>query len=327
MLKDHFGRIHDYLRISLTDKCNLRCTYCNPVDLPKGYFAGSPRMTADEIDKIVSVFVQEGVKKIRLTGGEPLVRKDAKEIIERLSKYPVELAITTNGVFVHEFIDSFKKTGIRSVNVSLDSLKRERNFSITGRDEFDRVTQNINLLLKNDFHVKVNMVVMKNVNDDEIPDFVEWTKQEPLHVRFIEFMPFDGNNWKNHKVVTHQEILNSISERFTFSNLPGEKNDTAKKYFIPGHQGTFAIISSMSLPFCSGCNRMRLTTDGKMKNCLFSRNETDILSALRQGNDITGLIKQCLSGKEEYRGGQFNPVYEQTDPSKIMNRRMIKIGG
>ena len=293
--KINFGRIHDYLRISLTDKCNLRCTYCNPVDLPKGYFAGAPRMSADEIDKIVSVFVQEGVKKIRLTGGEPLVRKDAKEIIERLSKYPVELAITTNGVFVHEFIETFKKAGIHSVNVSLDSLNKERNFSITGRDEFDRVTQNINLLLKNDFHVKVNMVVMKNVNEDEIPDFVEWTKHQPVHVRFIEFMPFAGNQWTNEKVFTYREILELISSRYAFISLPNGRNDTAKKYFVPAHKGTFAIISTMSQPFCSGCNRMRLTTDGKMKNCLFSKNEVDILGALRNGQDILPLIKHCCS--------------------------------
>ncbi|HWR32817.1 MAG TPA: GTP 3',8-cyclase MoaA, partial [Chitinophagaceae bacterium] len=327
MLKDNFGRIHDYLRISLTDKCNLRCTYCNPVDLPKGFFDGCTRMSSDEIESIAAIFVREGVKKIRLTGGEPLVRKDAREIIERLSKYPVELAITTNGVFVHEFIETFKKAGIRSVNVSLDSLKREVNLGITGRDEFERVKQNINLLLQHNFHVKVNVVVIRNVNDTEVADFAAWTKNQPLHVRFIEFMPFDGNAWENRKVVTQQEILDAIAERFTFTKLTGEKNDTAKKYYIPGHKGTFAIISSMSLPFCSGCNRMRLTTDGKMKNCLFSRNETDILTALRRGDDITALIKECLAGKEEFRGGQFSAIYEQTDASKINNRTMIKIGG
>ena len=327
MLKDNFGRIHDYLRISLTDKCNLRCTYCNPVDLPIGYFAGATRMSADEIDKIVAVFVQEGVKKIRLTGGEPLVRKDAKEIIERLSKYPVELAITTNGVFVHEFIETFQKAGLHSVNVSLDSLDKQRNFSISGRDEFERVIQNIHLLLTKNFHVKVNMVVMKNVNHDEIPDFVEWTRHQPVHVRFIEFMPFAGNQWTNEKVFTYREMLELISSRYSFSHLPNDKNDTAKKYFVPSHKGTFAIISSMSQPFCSGCNRMRLTTDGKMKNCLFSRNEIDILKCLRSGHDILPLIRQCLLEKEEALGGQFTTVYEDMDASKINNRSMINIGG
>lgn len=327
MLQDNFGRVHDYLRISLTDKCNLRCTYCCPVDLPKGYFAGSKKMSADEIDKIVSVFVKEGVKKIRLTGGEPLIRKDAREIIERLSNYPVELAITTNGVFVNDFIDTFKQAGVRSVNVSLDTLKREKNLAISQRDEFDRVSKNIDLLLRNDFHVKVNVVVMKNVNHDEILDFVAWTKNEPVHVRFIEFMPFAGNQWSNEKVFSHREILELIASKYEFIKLLNEKNDTAKKYFVPKHQGIFAIISTMSEPFCSGCNRMRLTTDGKMKNCLFSKGEADILGALRNGKDILPLIKNCIGDKEEALGGQFSPANEITDASKINNRSMINIGG
>ncbi len=327
MLKDSFGRVHDYLRISLTDKCNLRCSYCFPVDMPKVQPAGSSKMTADEIDKITSVFVNQGVRKIRLTGGEPLIRKDAKEIIERLAKYPVELVITTNGVYVHEFIETFKQAGIHSVNVSLDSLKKEKNFSISQRDEFDRVTENINLLLKNDFHVKVNVVVMKNVNHNEILDFVEWTKRELIHVRFIEFMPFAGNQWSNEKVFSHKEILEVISTKYDFIKLLNEKNDTAKKYFVPNHLGTFAIISTMSEPFCSGCNRMRLTTDGKMKNCLFSNGEIDILGALRNGEDILPLIIKCVGDKKKALGGQFEQGKEITDPLKISNRSMINIGG
>lgn len=327
MLKDKFNRLHDYLRISLTDKCNLRCTYCNPVDLPKGYFTNSNKMSSDEIDAIARVFVQQGVKKIRLTGGEPLVRKDAREIIQRLSKYPIELAITTNGVFVHEFIETFQDAGIRAVNVSLDSLKKDRNFSITQRDEFDRVKQNIDLLLENNFHVKVNSVVIKDVNDDEILDFVDWTKDQPIHVRFIEFMPFAGNQWDNKKVFSHGDMLDLIASKYEFTKLSNEKNDTAKKYFIEGHKGTFAVISTMSQPFCGGCNRMRLTTDGKMKNCLFSKSEVDILGALRSGQDIVPLIKHCVWDKEEALGGQFTSAYEDIDSSKLSNRSMINIGG
>ena len=327
MLADKFNRVHDYLRISLTDKCNLRCSYCNPVDMPKGYFAGLPRMTAEEIDQIVSVFVIEGVKKIRLTGGEPLVRKDAREIIGRLSKYPVELAISTNGVFIHEYLDTFKQAGIKSVNVSLDSLNREIFFFITKRDEFNRIMDNIHLLLLHDFHVKINVVVMKNINDNELIDFIEWTRDFPLHVRFIEFMPFAGNQWSREKVFSYHEILKLISLNFDFLKLPDEKHDTAKKYFVPNHKGTFAIISTMSEPFCNGCNRMRLTTDGKMKSCLFSKSEVDILGALRNGLDIVPLIKQCVSDKEEFLGGQFTSVSENVDASKINNRSMINIGG
>lgn len=327
ILVDKFNRIHDYLRISVTDKCNLRCTYCNPVDLPKGYFAGHKRMTVDEIETIASVFVKQGIKKIRITGGEPLVRKDAKEIIERLSRFPVELAITTNGVFVHEFIEVFQSAGIKSVNVSLDSLEKDSFFRITGRDEFERVTQNIQLLLDNNFHVKVNMVVMKGINDYEISDFVEWTKHKPLHIRFIEFMPFAGNAWSEKKIFPLKEILKLLSSKFDFNKLPDDVHDTAKKYKVKEYQGTFAIISTMTSPFCNGCNRLRLTTDGKMKNCLFSQSETDILSALRAGEDILPLIHQCVWQKEKTLGGQFTPSVENIDAASIQNRSMIDIGG
>lgn len=327
MLTDQFNRTHDYLRISLTDKCNLRCSYCNPVDLPKGYFKGLPRMTAEEIDQIASVFVKEGVKKIRLTGGEPLVRKDAQEIIECLSKYPVELAISTNGVLIDKYIDIFQRAGIRSVNVSLDSLTREKFFTITKRDEFNLITSNIQLLLHHGFHVKINVVVMKGINDNELNDFVAWTKDYPLHVRFIEFMPFAGNEWSKEKVFPYREMLDQISTQYNFQKLYDSKHDTDKKYFVPGHQGSFAVISTMSQPFCSGCNRMRLTTDGKMKNCLFSKSEVDILGALRSGQDIVSLIKQCVWDKEEKLGGQIKNINENLDTTKINNRSMIHIGG
>lgn len=327
MLTDQFNRIHDYLRISLTDKCNLRCRYCNPIDLPKGYFSHFNKMLPEEIEAIVAVFVQQGIKKIRLTGGEPLVRKDAKEIVQRLAKYPIELAITTNGVFVHEYIETFQQAGIRSINVSLDSLKSSRNQVITGRDEFERVRQNIDLLLKNNFHVKINTVIMRGMNENETIDFVAWTKDEPVHVRFIEFMPFAGNHWCREKVFSYEEMLGLIASKFDFIKLPDEKHDTAMKYKVPGYKGTFAIISTMSRPFCSGCNRLRLTTDGKMKNCLFSKTEVDILSALRNGEDIVSLIKKCVWEKEEALGGQMNCNDGIPDVSKIKNRSMIQIGG
>lgn len=322
MLTDKFHRNHTYLRISLTDKCNLRCTYCNPVDLPKGYFSKANKMTADEIDTIAGVFVKLGINKIRLTGGEPLVRKDAKEIIQRLSKYPVELAITTNGVFVHELMDTFREAGIKSVNVSLDSLDSKRNQLITGRDEFGRVTENISLLLENHFHVKINTVVMRDVNTNELCDFVALTKEYPVEVRFIEFMPFAGNHWSREKVFSYKEMLTVIGSEYNYIPLRNEKHDTAVKYQVPGHVGTFAIISTMSRPFCSGCNRLRLTTDGKMKNCLFSKGEADILGALRSGMDIVPIIKQCVWEKEEALGGQVNMNGEN-----IRNRSMIHIGG
>ncbi len=327
MLTDNFNRVHDYLRISLTDKCNLRCTYCNPNDLEKGFFANKPRMTADEIDRIVSVFAGAGIKKIRLTGGEPLIRKDAKEIIQRLSKYPVELAITTNGVFIDEFIETFKEAGLRTVNVSLDSLQKEKYFSITQRDVFERVMKNIHLLLANDFHVKVNVVMIRGVNDNEILDFLNWTKELPVHVRFIEFMPFIGNKWNSEKVVTHQQILDIIASKYNFIKLLNEKNDTQKKYFVPDHKGSFAVISTMSDPFCSGCNRMRLTADGKMYNCLFAKTETDLLTSLRQEKNIKPLIEECVKGKFLMLGGNNEEENWGNQTCESHERSMISIGG
>lgn len=327
MLIDRYNRVHDYLRVSITDKCNLRCSYCNPVDLPKGYFAGRTRMSAAEIFDIVSVFVSLGVKKVRLTGGEPLVRKDARDIIEQLSRLPIELAITTNGVYLHEFIDVFTDCGLRSVNVSLDSLNEGSFKAITQRNEHKRVMDNIQLLLSRDFHVKVNMVVIKDVNHHEIPAFVEWTKAVPLHVRFIEFMPFSGNEWSSSKVFSHENMMELLSATHSYIKLDDEVHDTTKKYAVPGYCGTFAVISSMTQPFCSGCNRLRLTSDGKMKNCLFSKQEADILGSLRNGEDILPIIQHCVYAKEQMLGGQIAPRLSDVNTEALTNRSMISIGG
>jgi cyclic pyranopterin phosphate synthase len=284
-------------------------------------------MQAHEIEVIAKEFVNRGVTKIRLTGGEPLVRKDAAEIIQSLSKLPVELTLTTNGSRVHEFIDLFKSTGIKSVNVSLDTLNKEKFQSITQRKTFDRVKDNIQLLIDQGFHVKVNAVIMRGMNEDEIPQFIEWTKDQPLHMRFIEFMPFQGNRWEDTKVYTYQEILNTVASNYDFIKLNDARHETAKKFKVIGHQGTFAIISTMSAPFCHDCNRLRLTADGKMKNCLFSKGETNILEALRQGKNLTPFIEQCLSEKKESLGGQFTTEYENLDATSLDNRSMINIGG
>ena len=331
MLKDSFGRIHDYLRISLIDKCNFRCLYCLPhSSLNKNGFQAMPGnklMSADEIFALASAFVSLGVNKIRLTGGEPLLRKDADEIIRRLSSLPVTLTLTTNGSNIHEFIDTFNDAGIKSVNVSLDSLNAETFFSLTGRNDFNKVFSNIDLLLKNNFHIKVNVVVVNGYNENEICDFIEWTKNVPVHIRFIEFMPFPGNHWQSVKLITYKEILDAIHKKFSFvEKLSDEIHDTAKKFRIQGHAGTFAVISTMSEPFCEGCNRMRLTADGKMRNCLFSKTETDLLTSLRTGEDIVPLIKECLYGKHYMLGGHDEQQWA-SQHTESKERTMLAIGG
>ncbi len=284
-------------------------------------------MQVDEIEAIAKIFVEHGVNKIRLTGGEPLVRKGAEDIILRLSKLPVKLTLTTNATRLHDFVDVLKEANIHSLNISLDTLQPEKFNLITRRNQFDLVFKNIHLLIKNGFHVKVNVVVMKGLNDNEINDFIEWTKDTDVHVRFIEFMPFDANRWTSNKVFTWKEILDLIENKYEVVRLNDGVHDTAKKYTVPGHKGTFAVISTMSAPFCSGCNRMRLTADGKMKNCLFSETETDLLTVFRNGGDIVPLIYQSIHSKEKELGGQFTKDFEKIHTEDLHNRSMIDIGG
>jgi cyclic pyranopterin phosphate synthase len=326
MIKDTFGRVHNYLRISLTDNCNLRCFYCMPEE-DYDFTPASRLMQPDEIETLARVFVKQGVNKIRLTGGEPLVRKDAAQIILSLSKLPVTLTMTTNGTRLHEFLPVLQEAGVRSLNISLDTLQAEKFLFMTRRDQFQRVYDNINLLIRNGFHVKVNVVVMKGLNDAEILDFIEWTRLEPVHVRFIEFMPFQGNKWSSNKVVTLDDILAEVGKKYTYSRLKDKKNDTAKGFQVPGHAGTFAIISTMTANFCGGCNRIRLTADGKIKNCLFSKSETDLLTPLRLGEDVLPLIHQNIRSKAKELGGQFTPDFEHLFADDIDNRSMITIGG
>jgi cyclic pyranopterin phosphate synthase len=297
-------------------------------DEDQPFTVASKLMQADEIEAIAAAFIKLGVNKIRLTGGEPLVRKDAGKIIDLLSKYEVALTLTTNGVAINHFIDNFKTANIRSVNVSLDTLMEDKFQMITRRNVFNQVMKNIHLLLENGIHVKINTVAMRGINDDEIGGFIELTKDLPLHVRFIEFMPFTGNHWDRDKVLGWKEILQIAEETgVSFIKLKDDKNDTSRNYKVLNYAGTFAVISTMTAPFCSTCNRMRLTADGKMKNCLFSKDEVDILGALRKGDDIVPLITRSIQDKAAERGGQFTEDYTTLNATAIKNRSMIAIGG
>lgn len=298
--------------------------------MPEEKYAFAPAaklMQADEIETIAKLFVKHGVKKIRLTGGEPLVRKDAPKILKSLGKLNVELAITTNGIRVDEMLTELLAANIKAINISLDTLIPEKFLKITRRDLFHRVRNNIDLLLKKNIRVKINVVVMKGLNDDEILDFIALTKHNNIEVRFIEFMPFSGNRWTSNQVFTLQEILMKVNSKYDIIPVQSEPNDTSIRYKIDGHLGSFAVISTMSQPFCDTCNRMRLTADGKLKNCLFSKEETDLLGELRKGEDILPLIQQTMIKKAKVLGGQFSGVFENIDASKLENRSMITIGG
>jgi molybdenum cofactor biosynthesis protein A len=329
ILTDDFGRKHNYLRISLLEKCNLRCTYCMPADgielSPKASL-----MTADEIFLIAQTFVQNGVDKIRLTGGEPLLRKDFPEIASKLATLGVALSITTNGILIDRHIDVLKQNKINKINLSLDTLVASKFHSITLRNQFEKVVGNLHLLLNNDFKVKVNVVLMKGFNENEIVDFVKLTQYLPLSVRFIEFMPFAGNEWDRSKMISQNEILSELEKNFPskeIEKLEDEKNFTARTYRIKDFQGDFGIISSITNPFCDGCNRIRLTANGKIKNCLFSNAETDLLTPLRNGESITNLISESIKSKKKVRAGMVT-LEEMDDPTlHFDNRSMIAIGG
>ncbi|WP_289058661.1 GTP 3',8-cyclase MoaA [uncultured Flavobacterium sp.] len=329
ILADGFGRKHNYLRISLLEKCNLRCTYCMPAD----GIALSPKaslMTADEIFAIAQTFVKNGVDKIRLTGGEPLLRKDFPEIVSKLSELEISLSITTNGILIDRHIEVLKRFNIKKINLSLDTLVAAKFHSITLRNQFEKVIDNLHLLLNNDFQVKVNVVLIKGFNDTEIVDFVKLTQFLPISVRFIEFMPFAGNEWDRSKMVSQQEILSLVETQFSskeIQKLEDEKNFTSRNYKIKNFQGDFGIISSITNPFCDSCNRIRLTADGKIKNCLFSNSETDLLTAYRNGESIAELISESIQNKKKVRAG-MSTVNEINDPTlHFDNRSMIAIGG
>lgn len=329
VLIDSHGRNHNYLRISITENCNLRCTYCMPAEgiqlTPKKHL-----MTAEEILEIAKTFVSLGVTKIRLTGGEPLVRKDAKEILLSLSKLGTELTLTTNGLLVHDYITVFKEAGITSLNVSIDTLQKDKFAEITRRDEFDKLNKNISLLLSEGFNVKLNVVLIKGFNENEILDFIGLTKDKNLQIRFIEFMPFDGNNWDKSKLVSQAEILHIIQEIHAadkIERLTDKPNDTARNFKIKGYVGSFAIISSVTNPFCGTCNRIRLTADGKLKNCLFSNSETSLLETLRKGESILPLIEKNIYSKKQIRAGLDDQNIFENPSVFNKNRSMIAIGG
>ncbi|MET0466665.1 MAG: GTP 3',8-cyclase MoaA [Chitinophagaceae bacterium] len=327
MIVDSYNRKHDYLRISLTDVCNLRCTYCMP-DEHYAFMQSERLMQPKEIATIAATFVSMGVRRIRLTGGEPLARRDFHEILQRLSVLPVTITLTTNGTLLHRHLDQLINAGVTSLNISLDTLSQDKFRLLTRRDQFTQIMRNILTAAEKGLQVKLNVVVMKGVNEEEILDFIAWTKHSPIDVRFIEFMPFDGNKWSGEQVVSEKEILELISSKYSFQAVHRPLQSTSNPYIIPGHAGSFAIISTMSSPFCAGCNRMRLTADGRMKNCLFSKGETDLLSALREGRELKPLIEQNVFGKAEKLGGQFEEnFFRELNGEDLINRSMISIGG
>jgi cyclic pyranopterin phosphate synthase len=328
-LLDRFGRAHTYLRISLTERCNLRCTYCMPEEgvplLGRQHY-----MTADEVLALARIFVRLGVDKIRLTGGEPLVRKDFSQIAQglaalRMLSPRLSLSLTTNGILLEPYWDLLEACDIRSINISLDTLQPAKFLALTKRDEFEAVRRAIDEGLQRQFRVKVNAVLLKGKNEDEIEDFIAWSAREPVHVRFIEFMPFNGNEWGWDQILPFHTVLERAGAHFTLEKVADDAHDTARAYRVQGGQGTFGIIASMTAPFCDTCNRIRLTADGKIRNCLFSDDELDLLSPLRQGENVEMLIRQSIHAKHARHGGVEE--ISRLSREEFTQRSMIRIGG
>jgi cyclic pyranopterin phosphate synthase len=292
-LTDTFHRQHDYLRISVTERCNLRCVYC----MPEEGVPLSPNrelLTTPEIVLLSSLFVSQGVTKIRLTGGEPTVRRDIVSLMAQIGALRKdglrELCLTTNGISLHRKLDSMVEAGLTGVNLSLDTLDPWQFQIMTRRKGFDAVQKSIERILELNrlgagIKLKINCVVMRGVNDREILPFVDMTRDKDIEVRFIEYMPFDGNKWSEGKMLSYSEMLDMIREKYPeVQRVQGHKNDTSKTWHIPGFAGRIGFITSMTHNFCGTCNRLRITSDGNLKVCLFGNAEISLRDILRKSN-------------------------------------------
>jgi len=297
-LVDTFGRVHTDLRVSLTDRCSLRCTYCMP-ELGMAWLANESILTGSEIVRLVRLFVRLGTRAVRLTGGEPLLRPDLVDIVERLARLettdgiPLPISMTTNGIGLGDKIDELATAGLTRLNISLDTLNPERFRELTKRDRFADVMTGIAAARQSGLTpLKLNAVAMQGVNDDELIDLVEFATSINAEMRFIEQMPLDiSHTWRRDTLLSGDEIRGRLSERFTLTAVEGRGSAPAELFEIDGGPHRVGIIASISAPFCGDCDRVRLTADGQVRNCLFATDESDLRSAVRAGADDEVLIE------------------------------------
>lgn len=328
-LLDGFQRHIDYLRLSVTDRCNFRCVYCMPA---KGveFVPRQELLTYDEIDRVVRVFVDLGVTKIRISGGEPTVRKDIAELIRRIGKYRLEsFAMTTNGYSLAGLAHAFRQAGLQRVNISLDTLRRDRFMEMARFDGFEQVWEGIWKAVETGFSpVKVNMVVMRGINDDELLDFVELTRHAPLHVRFIEYMPSSGdlgNEFSAARIVKCDEMKERISQRFTMRPWESHvRSGPAKMFTVEGFAGRIGFIDPYSDHFCSTCNRVRLTSLGRLKWCLFSEEGLDLKSFLRSGRSDAEMAS-WIQERIQVDKPEHHPI--PVVDMRLANTRFSQVGG
>ncbi|PPF75170.1 GTP 3',8-cyclase MoaA [Pseudoclavibacter sp. Z016] len=344
---DKHGRVHRDLRISLTDKCSLRCTYCMPAEGVE-WLAKASILSTEQIVRIARIAAASGITTFRLTGGEPLLRPDVVEVVRRISELrgpdgPVQVAMTTNGIRLPQMLPDLIDAGLDRLNISIDTIRRERFAALTRRDKLDEVLIGIRAAQNSSLRpLKLNAVAMRGVNDDEIVELVEFAMEHDAQLRFIEQMPLDaGHTWDRAQMVTREEILESLSARFTLEPVPGRGGAPAERWTLDGGPHTVGVIASVTAPFCGNCDRLRLTADGQLRNCLFSTSEYDLMPILRaeaagSGDSgaaadsaasaaatdlaIDGLLRSCIHNKL--------PGHAINDPSFLQPARgMNAIGG
>ena len=328
-LVDTFGRVHRDLRISLTDRCSLRCTYCMP-EQGNEWLARESSLTTDEIVRVAKVAADAGITTFRLTGGEPLLRRDIVDVVRRLAEIegprgPVDIAMTTNGIRLPELLPALVEAGLRRLNISIDTLDRDRFRELTRRDRLDDVIEGIAAAAAGGLRpLKLNAVAMRGVNDTEMIDLVAFALEHDAQLRFIEQMPLDaGHTWDRQVMVTRDEMLATLGTRWELTEVPGRGGAPAELFLLDGGPHAVGVIASVTAPFCGNCDRMRLTADGQLRNCLFSTSEYDLLPVLRGDGsdaDVDRVLRACVRGKL--------PGHAINDPSFLQPARgMNAIGG
>lgn len=327
MLFDNHGRPLSYLRLAVTDRCNLRCFYCMPAEGVR-YLPKKQVLSFEEMERLVRVLAGLGIRKVRITGGEPFVRHELMAFLRKLRDIDDlhEIAITTNGVLTEPHLPELKALGVRSVNLSLDTLNPQRFFQITRRDEFVAVRRTLNALLAQEFDVKINAVVMEGQNIEDLFPLAELTRQHPVAVRFIEEMPFNGEG-SHYPTLTwnHRRILDELRRFYPdLQKLPDPAHATAATYRVPGYAGDLGIIAAFSRTFCGTCNRIRLTAQGELKTCLYQHGGLHLRDRLREGISDEGLTELLLEAFQNRPRDGFEA--ERLRPVEV-RESMTTIGG
>ena len=330
-LIDTFGRVHRDIRVSLTDRCNLRCTYCMPHDFA-AWMPTEDLLSTDELMTILEVGIDAGIDEVRLTGGEPLLRPDIVDIVARINSLPnpPKLSLTTNGIRLAALAQPLKDAGLERVNISLDTLSAERFKAMTFRDRFDDVLKGIKSARDADLTpIKINTVLMPGVNDDEAVGLLKWALDEGLKLRFIEQMPLDaGGVWDRSTMVTADDVFHALNPVFSLTAVEARGSAPAEEFLVNGGPETVGIIASVTRPFCGSCDRLRLTSDGQLRSCLFATKEMDLRSVLRESDDSDEAKRAEIALRFGKTVLSKLPGHGINDPSFIQPARpMSAIGG